>query len=162
IDGCPGDILRIRGKAEDHLRLVRFRHVLQQIRKSRGAADHQGKHARRHRIQRAGVPDAPLAEQPARFRHHVVARHAGRLVDRQHALQSHAINPRRAPTIVRTASGKGMWSVTPAARTWPPPPNDLAKAATSTVPADRRLTFTLPSSTSLNKMPTSTPSMLRE
>jgi hypothetical protein len=56
------------------------------LREPRRAADHERQHPGRHRIERAGVPDARHAERAARQRHDVVRGRALGLVDDEDAV----------------------------------------------------------------------------
>src|SRR6266852_1010209 len=58
------------------------------------------------------------------------------------------------------AAGQRIQSAAPAARMWPPPPNDAHNAAASTAPRLRTLIFVKSDETSLKRMASSSPAML--
>ena len=82
-------VVRVGGRTEADRRLVGLVEPDDEGQQARRGLDAEDQQARRHRIQRAGVPDLARAERFAGARDHVVARHAARLVDEQHPGSHH-------------------------------------------------------------------------
>ncbi len=82
-----GRIIGIGRAPEPHAGFVDLVVRRQESREARRAPDHERKYAGRHRVERAGVPDAFLTERTPRPRHDVVRCRAERLVDDEDAIQ---------------------------------------------------------------------------
>src|SRR5699024_7867064 len=89
---------------------------------ARRAAQKYHEQARGHRVQCAGVADAPLPRQPPQPAYYVVARPALGLVHEQDTAQSSGHFSSIARSMSSSASSGPASSVQPAAMAWPPPP----------------------------------------
>ncbi len=112
-----------------HLRKVGLGLPHQILYEPRGSAEAQQQHARRQRIKRARMANAPHASHAPHARHHVMRRHAFRLIDIQksegiaHGKRSQAacaavcatMASLQAATTVASAWASGPGSVQPAA-----------------------------------------------
>ena len=89
IDGHQASIRieRVCPDPEGDLRPVRLAGPGQVLDDPRGIADRHRQHTGRHRIERAGMTDFPLARDPANLRHDIMTGESGRLVDDQETVQ---------------------------------------------------------------------------
>ena len=85
-DLCAIAVGRVGCEAETDDRFVGLVAGAQESSQPRRTADDERQHARRQRIERAGVPDPPLAQDAPHSRDDVVRRGTGRLVDDEQAV----------------------------------------------------------------------------
>ena len=116
-----GRVLRVGREAEAQARLLALTVIFGERHRARRAAGKHDQKAGRHRVERAGMAHAPLAEHAAELGHNVVARPVRGLIDQQdpvHAGHTWSM----AARIFSTAVSVPQSSVQPEAILWPPPP----------------------------------------
>ena len=133
----------VGGHAKLGYRLILLGLILDESDQSRYLAQGQNHCAGCHRIERPGVTDLSHTCCLLHLVDHMGRRDVGRLVDNQKPF-AHRCSPTLETTWAITSSGSPTM-VNPAARRWPPPPNDAARDPTSVAPRERRLTLTFPS-----------------
>jgi hypothetical protein len=87
-DHLAVDVATCRADAEAHLRHIRLVRVEQHLRELGGVAEAQWQKAGGEGIERAGVPGLLGFEQALRRLQRGIRRHAGRLVEQQHAVDA--------------------------------------------------------------------------
>ena len=138
LQNLPGDITRIGAAAQPEKRGVGFVRAQLHVHRLGCRADKNRQHAGCHRVQRAGVPDAPCAADAAQLCVYIKRCKALWLIDDDYSLHKAFSTSVRSAVL---ALSRLPSSSQPAACRCPPPPRWAQMAAASTRGVVRTLTL---------------------